>query len=407
MRILFVSDTYYPHLNGVYYFVCRLAPLLQEKGHQVAVIAPSENMFFSRKQIDDIEVFGIPSLPVLYYPKIRFPIPLFLKSRISQILNSFKPDIIHIQDHFSIAKAAVTVNKNLGIPIIGTNHFMTENLTSLFHSEKWKKRLEKIIWSSFSNAFNQVLLVTTPTETAARLIRPKLNVNVIAVSSGVDLEKFNPFGNKEKIRENYSIPDKPILLYVGRLDPEKHLEEVLQAVAIAVKKIDFYFVIVGRGIKKSALEQLVKELGIVNRVVFTGFVPEEDLPFLYKFSRCFIIASIAELLSLATLQAMASGLPIIAVNAGALAEIVHDKINGYLYNSGDINAMVQCICDIFTKDDLYRKMSEMSLEYIVRHDIHKTLTSFERIYLNNSRKEVNIKIPKPNILKKLIAIFSL
>src|ERR1700688_4024444 len=162
MKILFVSDTYYPHRNGVYYFVCRVAPLLQLKGHQVAVIAPSETIYSTLKKIDDIDVYGIPSLPTLYYPNVRFPIPLKLETRIAHILNIFKPDIIHIQDHFSIAKAIVKAGKKANIPIIGTNHFMTENLTSFVRYEKWKKRLSTIMWSHFSNIFNQISLVTTP-----------------------------------------------------------------------------------------------------------------------------------------------------------------------------------------------------------------------------------------------------
>ncbi len=385
MKILFVSDTYYPHLNGVYYFVCRLAPLLQEKGHQVAVIAPSESIRFSTKKIDNIDVYGIPSLPVLYYPNVRFPIPFFLRSRINHLINSFKPDIIHIQDHFLLTRTVVKVSKKTGIPIIGTNHFMTENITALLHSEKWTKRLENIMWSMFSKVYNEVLLVTTPTETGARLIRPILKIEVIAISSGIDLQKFSPLGDTRKIREKYSIPDKPILLYVGRLDPEKRLEDVLHAVALALRETDFYFVIVGKGIRKSALERLARELLIANRVIFTGFVPEEDLPYFYKISRCFIIASIAELLSLATLQAMASGLPVIAVNAGALPELVHDTINGYLFNAGDISAMVRCIWDIFSNDDLCRRMSEYSLEYILKHDINKSVELFEKIYHEKSR----------------------
>ena len=395
MRILFVSDTYYPHLNGVYYFVCRVAPLLQEKGHQVAVVAPSETIHSSLKEIDHIDVYGMPSLPVLYYPNVRIPIPFFLESRIRHLLIHFKPDIIHIQDHFSISRAVVKVNKKLGIPIIGTNHFMAENLTAFVHSEKWKKRLSTIIWSRFSSVFNQLLLVTTPTETAARLIRPKLHVEVIPISSGIDLDNFNPYGNTREVREKYAIPDKPILLFVGRLDPEKKIEELLYAVALSVKKIDFYFVIIGRGIKKAALEQLARELGISDRVIFTGFVPDADLPYFYKLSRSFIIASIAELLSLATLQAMASGLPIIAVNAGALGELVHDKINGYLFRAGDTDAIVEYICDIISHDDVYRKMSEMSLEYIHQHDIHKTVESFETIYQGVSE---NVVLNNPALL---------
>jgi len=398
MRILFVSDTYYPHLNGVYYFVCRVAPLLQAKGHEVAVIAPSETMHSSLKKIDDIDVYGIPSLPVLYYPNVRFPIPFLLMCRVNHILKTFKPEIIHIQDHFSIARAVVQSGKKSGIPIIGTNHFMTENLTSLVRYEKWKKKLSAIMWSQFSDTFNQLSLVTTPSETAARLIRPKLDVEVVPVSSGIDLNDFNPYGDTTMVREKYFIPDKPVLLYVGRLDPEKKMEEVLYAVARAVKKTDLHLVVVGKGIRKFALEELAKELGIADRVIFTGFVPDEDLPYFYKLSRCFIIASTAELLSLSTLQAMATGLPVIAVNAGALGELVHDQVNGYLYNAGDIDAMVQGIYNIFSRDDLNRAMGLKSLEYSHYHDIFKTIESFERIYTSRRRTEINYRAAKPELL---------
>lgn len=387
MRILFVCDTYYPQLNGVYYFVCRIAPLLQDRGHHVAVIAPSESLYSSLKKIDRLDVYGIPSLPILHYPNVRFPIPFLLRYRIKQILNRFNPDIIHLQDHFSISKAVVRVNKKAGIPIIGTNHFMTENLTSFVHSEKWKRILSTYFWSQFSKVFNQLLLVTTPSETAARLIRPKLRVEVISISSGIDLEKFNPVGNTEEVRAKYSIPKKPVILFVGRLDPEKNIEEIIQAVALAVKKVDFYFVIVGRGIKKPALEKLALELGISDRVVFTGFVSDADLPFIYKLSRCFIISSIAELLSLSALQGMASGLPIIAADKGALGELVHDKVNGYLYRSGNIKMVVKCINEIISQDDLYKNMGKKSLEFSLKHDIHKTVEAFEKIYMRSCIKK--------------------
>jgi 1,2-diacylglycerol 3-alpha-glucosyltransferase len=380
MRILFVSDTYYPHINGVYYFVCRIGPMLQEKGHEVAVIAPSESMDSSLKKIDGLDVYGLPSVPVLYYPAVRFPIPALLKSRVKRIIKDFKPDIIHIQDHFLISKTVVQLNKELKIPIIGTNHFMPENITVLLRGPKLKKHVENFLWKGFSSVLNQVNLVTTPTETGARLIRPKLKVDVIAISSGISLETFNPSGDATEVKKKYNIPDKPVLLYVGRLDPEKHIEEILEAVAVAVKQIDFCFIVVGKGIRKTALEQLANQLGITNNVIFTGFVPDEDLPYFYKLSRCFIIASIAELLSLSTLQAMASGAPVIAVNAGALGELVKDKINGYLFNEGDIAAIAQYIENIITHDDLHKKMSEKSLEYAQQHDIYKTLESFEKLY---------------------------
>ena len=383
MRILFVSDSYYPHINGVYYFVCRIGPMLQERGHHVAVIAPSATRSASFSKIDGLDVYGIPSLSTIFYPSVRIPLPFLLKRRIKKIIQEFKPDIIHLQDHFPISKAVAKVNRQQKIPIIGTNHFMPENITIFLQRQFWKKRLENYLWRGFSKIYNQLALVTTPTETGVSIIRPKLKVKTIAISSGIDLSVFNPAGGTKDIRLKYGIPDKPVLLYVGRLDPEKHIDEILEAVAIALQTIEFCLVIVGKGTSRNGLEQQAQKLGIRASVIFTGFVPDEDLPFIYKLSRCFIIASIAELLSLTTLQAMASALPVIAVNAGALGELVKDQVNGYLYNEKDMNTLVQGIINILTQDDLQNSMSRKSLEFVQRHDINKTLIAFEILYTEN------------------------
>lgn len=382
MRILFVSDTYYPHINGVYYFVCRVGPMLQNKGHQIAVIAPSPNTASTLQKIDELDVYGLPSVSTVLYPLIRVPFPILMKARIKKIIEDFKPDIIHLQDHFAISKAVIAVNKSLGVPIVATNHFMPENVSVLVKNDTLKKRTEKWLWSQFSKAYNQVPLVTTPSQTGVSIMRPHLkpDVKTLSISSGIDLSLFNPDGDVQHILEKYDIPaDKPVLLYVGRLDPEKRIDEILEAVAVAVKTISFTFVVVGKGTKKAELEQMAVKLGIAQHVIFTGFVPDEDLPFMYKLSRCFIIASIAELLSLVTLQAMASGLPIIAVNAGALVELVDG--NGYLYNEGDIPAIVNAISNICTNQDAYLQMRNRSLELIQKHDINATLNAFEELYL--------------------------
>ena len=106
MRILFVSDSYYPHINGVYYFVCRIGPMLQERGHHVAVIAPSATRAASFSKIDGLDVYGIPSLSTIFYPSVRIPLPFLLKRRIKKIIKKFNPDIIHLQDHFPISKGS-------------------------------------------------------------------------------------------------------------------------------------------------------------------------------------------------------------------------------------------------------------------------------------------------------------
>jgi glycosyltransferase involved in cell wall biosynthesis len=312
--------------------------------------------------------------------RARLAVPIRLRRRINQIIHDFKPDVIHVQDHFLICKTAVEVGRDNGIPVMATNHLMPENFTAFLHWKYLNSRFEAFLWKGLADVFNQTRIVTTPSESGVRLIKSKLKVEAIPVSNGVSLEKFNPSGDPRVIREKYGIPDIPILLYVGRLDPEKHIEEILKAVVGALKNIDFRFVVVGKGTIKNNLEQLASQLGISDKVIFTGFVPDEELPYFYKISRCFVIASTAELLSLVTLQAMASGLPVIAVRAGALTELVRDRLNGFLYNEGDIPEIVRHIQEIMVDDDLCRRMSEKSLVFAREHDINKVVETFENLY---------------------------
>jgi glycosyltransferase involved in cell wall biosynthesis len=387
MKILFVSDSYYPHVNGVYYFVSRIGKLLMERGHDVAVIAPSGNMHSYKKKIDRLDVYGLASVPVPTYSTVRIPFPIILKRQIRQEITSFKPDIIHIQDHFMICNAVVHASIEFSIPVIATNHMMPENFTAFLRWGYIKKKFEGFLWKGLSDVFKRASIVTTPSEAGVELIRSKVKPDVIAISNGVNLEEFSQSGNAGAIKEKYGIPDKPILLYVGRLDPEKHIEDILESVAAALKSIDFTFLIVGKGTRKDKLEHLSRQLHISDKVIFTGFVPDEELPYIYKTGRCFIIASTAELLSLVTLQAISSGLPVIAVNAGALTQLVHDRINGFLFTPGDIHQITRDIQEILIDDDLQRKMGEKSLQIAQLHDINAIVRSFERIYYQASGKK--------------------
>lgn len=380
MKILFVSDSYYPHVNGVYYFVSRIAPLLKARGHDVAIIAPSGSMDSYKNKIDGLDVYCLASLPVPTYRSVRIAFPVNLKHRIRKVIQSFKPDIIHIQDHFNICKGAVEVSREFRIPVIATNHLMPENFTAFLPTGYLKSQIVKILWKGLCNVFNQAIIVTTPSESGVRLISSMLIVDVIPVSNGVNLDVFNPAGDTKSIREKYGIPVGPVLLYAGRLDPEKHVEEILRAVAEAVKIVDFRLVIVGKGTIRNKLEKLTRHLGITGKVIFTGFVPDEELPYFYKLSHCFIIASTAELLSLVTLQAMACGLPVIAVNAGALTELVKNRVNGFLYNGGDMAAIVRDIREVMLDDELRSRMGEKSLQIARQHDINKIVDSFEGLY---------------------------
>lgn len=380
MRILYVTDSYYPHVNGVYYFIQRLALALQDQGHMVAVMAPSETICDSETLVQNIKVFGVASAPIFFYQGIRFPIPFFVKFRIRKLLKEFKPDVIHIQNHFSLNKSLLKVNQDYKIPVIATNHFMPENFTAFVRSPKLKTKITNWLWRDFAKVFNKASIVTTPTQTAAQLIRHVLRVKVTVISNGIDLSRFTPVQNfRLDVRSKFSLPPCPIILSVGRLDPEKHIEEIIEAASL-IKEKDFCLLIVGKGHKRPSLEELARKEGIAHKVFFTGFVSDHDLLGIYKASSCFVIASIAELQSLATMEAMACGLAVIAAKAGALEELVFPDKNGFLYTPGDVANLALYLKQILETRDLMNSMGQSSLSIIAQHDIQNTITGYTQLY---------------------------
>jgi 1,2-diacylglycerol 3-alpha-glucosyltransferase len=170
------------------------------------------------------------------------------------------------------------------------------------------------------------------------------------------------------------------LLFLGRLDSVKKNRRHTPGSGLALKVVDFCFVIAGKGVNKKSLENQTRNLGIQESVIFTGFVTDEELADIYKLSSCFIISSSAELLGLNTLQDMAAGLPVIAVDAGALGELIQPGENGLLHKIGDIKEMAGNICTIFSNTELRLKMKAKSCQLARNHDIKQTVQSFEALY---------------------------
>lgn len=382
MKILIASDTYYPHVNGASYFTQRLASYLNKRGHEILVVAPSLNIKSDFFMHNGIKAFGISSYPIPGIKHFRFSLPFFQKNKIKKIINDFNPDIVHLQSHFFIDKEVFKIARKKGYPIIGTNHFMPENLVHYLHlPSKIETKVKNLAWMQFRNVFDKLAFITTPTKTAAELTKKSgISKEIVPVSNGIDLEIFNPGNNGEYLKKRYNLPDKLLLLFVGRLDREKNVDLVLKAMPEVLKKVDVHFIVAGKGNEKENLEELSRKLKVDKNVSFLGFIPDEDLPNLYCMADCFIIACEAELQCLVVMEAMASELPVIGVNALALPELIHNEKNGYLFQPGDIEAMAQKIVKIFSDKNLREKMAQESLEIIAKHDIKKTMQQFEEIY---------------------------
>ncbi|MGH3704354.1 MAG: glycosyltransferase, partial [Agromyces sp.] len=261
-----------------------------------------------------------------------------------------------------------------GIRIVGTNHFMPENMLEFtLLPAAWQEWAVGLAWKAARRTFGRAESVTTPTRKAAQFLEKHTGlVGVHAISCGIDAHKYSP--DWEPRTENR-------ILFVGRVTGEKQIDVLLRALTLLPKELDAKVEIVGGGDQKKHLEHMAVELGIADRVTFTGYVTDDQLREAYHRASVLAMPSIAELQSIVTMEAMASALPVVAANAMALPHLVHDGENGYLFepsNAEDLAAKLRVVLE--ASPDEYRALKEGSIRLIAAHDIQRTISTFESLY---------------------------
>jgi glycosyltransferase involved in cell wall biosynthesis len=377
--VLITTDTYPPDVNGAAYFTHRLASGLVARGTEVHLACASDQGPPRTEIMDGVVVHRLRSAPLLVHPTMRIAVPAGLGRTMSRLIEQVSPHVVHIQGHFVVGRAAVGAARRSGLPVAATNHFMPDNLFQFAHIPAWlRERAGDLAWHDFSRVFARADRVTAPTPLAAELLSDKgFTREVEAVSCGIDLHRFQP-QPQQWARQRFALDDRPTILFVGRLDEEKRLDELVRALPHVLNHVDAQAVLVGTGGKRPALERLAARIGVGGRVRFLGFVPDADLPQVYSAADVFAMPGIAELQSIATLEAMASGLPVVAADAMALPHLVAD--NGYLYQPGDVRELARHLTAILTSAELRASMAKASLALAATHDHRRSLARFEEIY---------------------------
>jgi glycosyltransferase involved in cell wall biosynthesis len=379
LRILIGCDTFAPDVNGAARFAERLAAGLVERGHTVHVLAPGLRWRRSAPRVESIEgapmvVHRPPALRWLPHDWLRFVLPWRARHYARQALDLVRPDVVHIQSHIVIGRALSKEARKRGIRIVATNHVMPENVLDFTLLPKWAERgFIRWAWWDADRVLSRASALTTPTRRAASFLEQNTSQrNVLAVSCGLRASNYTA---------DLSPRTRNRLVFVGRVTLEKEIDVVLRALAQVDPALDVSFTIVGDGDQRKNLAKLVTELGIGDRVHFTGRVSDTELRRHLTEASIFVIASIAELQSIATMEAMASGLPILAADAVALPHLVTDGENGFLFQPGNVPELVERIEQILRfSDEEYLRMQRASLEAVQVHDLDRTLDTFERLY---------------------------
>ncbi|MBQ3352179.1 glycosyltransferase [Candidatus Saccharibacteria bacterium] len=411
MRIVIASDIYYPMTNGVAVFAHNLAKGLSERGHEVMVIAPSFNgkfhidtdketgmktvhltsarFHFYPDQINKVpegkKIFGRKMPRLVYKHGIWWSVNPYFE--IKKVLNEFKPDVVHLQTAETIAIAIMQYVHKYNIPIVSTGHAYPDNVTGQFKFLKpVKKPVDAAVRAYMASFLKHSEYATVPTEIAINGLMPKhkkrFKVTVEAISNGIDLSEFFPAKPSEKICQKYKIDlSIPRIIYVGRVDPEKSIDVLISAFLEVVKKIpNAEFLIVGDGIVKPDLEDQVKDLGLSSSVRFLGRIMPPELQEIYRTGDVFATASETETQGIVLIEAAATGLPLIAVDAGAVSELCLNKKNGILCKPGNVKAITSAMIKLLSDKTLRKEYGKESIEVAKKHDISYTLKRFEDIY---------------------------
>lgn len=383
MRILIAGTTYYPALNGQAIFTVNLAEGLARRGNQVLMLSQSEKGYPYHLEHNGVWVEAASTFSAdKFYPGMH--VTLFPGNAVAEVVKKFRPDIVHVQDHFPLSQHVYHVARRMKIKVIGTNHFMPGNITPyLPGAMRIRPFYDWALWQWMLSLYNHLDVVTAPSRTAAAILHTqKISPPVYPVSCGVDFGRFRPMPGLDTVewRRRYNLdPQRFTFLFVGRVDGEKRIDVLLHALHL-LNRPDIQFAIAGRGAVLNEMQLLAARLGLGDHARFLGFVPDADLPSLLNSVDVFAMPSEAELLSIATLEAMASGRPVLAANSQALPELVSEGVNGYLFQPGNPEDAARYLASLANHPERLPALGASSLEKVKPHSLENTLSRYEEIY---------------------------
>lgn len=322
MRIGVFSDSYKPYISGVVISIENSVRELRALGHQVYIFAPR----YPGQTEAEPAVFRFPSFRSPTNTDYTLAIPISLKLR--SLLRELDLDLIHVHSPFLLGRLGAAQARRLEIPLVFTYHTLYDQYV---HYVPFHQGLTRRLTIQLTRYFcNQCDTVITPTAKVRQLLEGYgVKSPIEVLPSGIDLMRFQT-GDRRWLRERFNIhPGARVLLFVGRLTKEKNLDFLLRAFQL-VEQPEVFLVLVARGPEEENLKRLASHLGIADRVIFAGHMVDQDLVNCYYGADLFVFPSVTETQGLVVVEAMATGLPVVAVDAFGVAEMVDHGLNGFL-----------------------------------------------------------------------------
>ncbi len=327
MNICMMTNTYLPHVGGVARSVSTFAEEYRKRKHRVLVVAPA----FEGKALSPRAAAIVERVPAIQkFNGSDFSVKLPMVTGLSRRLDAFEADVIHAHHPFLLGDTALRIAAIKNAPVIFTHHTRYEDYTHYvpFDSPTLKEVAINLS-THFANLCDGVI---APSESIERLIRRRgVEVPIRVVPTGIDVAGFAA-GDGVRFRQKFDIPASAFVVgHVGRLAPEKNLSYLAEAVASFVKRApETRFLVVGGGPSEDAVKEIFTRHGLADRLVLAGKQTGRALADAYNAMDVFAFASFSETQGMVLAEAMAAGLPVVALNASGVREVMRDGINGFM-----------------------------------------------------------------------------
>ncbi len=365
MRIGMMADVYKPHVSGITNYIALNKRFLEAAGHEVFVFTFGEEDYVD----DEVNIIRSPGVPLVdtgYYLGIRYA------PEAQKVLKTM--DVVHVHHPFLSGRLALRYCKPRGIPIVFTNHTRYD-----LYAKAYLPYLPDGVGETFLKAYlpnfcHSMDLVIAPSQGMKEVLeRVGVTSHIEVVPNGVDISPFmaevEPMSRQ---RFGFDAQDV-ILVYAGRLGPEKNLPFLLRAFnGVAKAYENVHLLIVGDGSEYDNLVERVQLMRIASRVRFTGMVKYEEIPKYLAMSDAFVTASVTEVHPLSIIEALASGLPVLGIQSPGVGDTVEDGKTGFLVQGEDLAAFTAKMIRLVTDPALRERMGQQAREVAKLYAIERT-----------------------------------
>jgi len=389
LKVAMFTNNYLPYIGGVPISVDRLRRGLIDEGHQVKVIAPHYHTQGNSYQDDsDQDVCRVPSLLPLPGTK-EFKIANIFTPRIWREVKQFAPDIIHVHHPFWLGWAGQVLGRILGVPVVYTYHTRLEHYAHYvpLPGPLFRNVVAHTMIRRFANRCDAVIVPTSSAEEYLRTIgvrRP-----VLVQPTGIEYQRFSqatPASELQAMREQLGLSaDKRVLVSISRLSKEKNIVFMFNAMKeLRNRGCDFHLLVIGDGPDRKMLQDKIAELGLDNHITLVGSVPPVQMARYCQLGDIFVFTSRSETQGMVILEAMAAGLPVVAIRSSGIEDIVRHNGNGFktaAQMSQWVERVEQLVNDEPLRTQLATQAQSFASEYGIAPFAASVISTYDKVIL--------------------------